>query len=159
MREAGFTLIETALALALLAFIVADVGMVAIQASRGGVEAQRITSAVALAENAIEHTRGADFNRIRLADSGDALCFRADRTAVDCGDPTVQIVRACFGVTLARVPCGGAGVVFTRERNVTTPGGVGLAEALCADVDVLVTWVDARGRAQEFRLASTVSKF
>lgn len=156
--QRGFTLIETLISMALLAFIVADVGMVAVYASRGGAQARHLTGAVSLAENAIEHARSADFNRIRLADSAQAVCLTAARAAVACGDPSARIVRECFSGSLAPTACG-AGAAYTRERDVTTPSGTTLADALSAQIEVVVTWEDAQGGTQEFRLASIVSKY
>jgi prepilin-type N-terminal cleavage/methylation domain-containing protein len=155
----GFTLIETLIAMALLAFIVADVGMVAVYASRGGTEARDITGAVSLAENAIEHAQSADFNRIRMADSPQALCFTATRAAIACGDPSARIVQECFSAALDQVACGGAGALFTRERDVTSSYVTTIGDVLSAQIVVLVTWVDARGGLQEYRLASLISKF
>lgn len=164
--EKGFTLIETLIAMALLAFIVADVGMVAVYASRSGTQARRLTGAVSLAENAIEHARSADFNRIRMADTALALCFTAGRNPIDCGNLDEQaVVRECFSASLLQVACGGAGPAYTRDREVETlPAAnppLNLADTRClsARIDVTVTWTDARGGPQEYRLASLISKF
>lgn len=156
--QKGFTLLETMISMALLAFIVADVGMVAVYASRGGTQARRLTGAVSLAENAIEHARSADFNRIRLAESPLAVCLTAARAPVACGDPTSRIVRECFSESVSPVACTGA-ATYTRERDVTTPAGTTLADALSAQIEVVVAWADSQGVAQEFRLASIISKY
>jgi hypothetical protein len=49
--------------------------------------------------------------------------------------------------------------MYTRERDVTTPSGTTLADALSAQIEVVVTWTEARGEPQEYRLASVISKF
>ena len=159
MRDRGFTLIETVIAMALLAFIVADVGMVAMHASRTASASLQLTGAVTLAENAIEHARNADFNNLRLTDNPQALCLTRARAAVACGDPSAEIVQECFVSSLERTACGGVGFRYALERDVSTPAGTTLETTLSAQIDVLVTWVDSRGAAQEFRLASVVSKF
>lgn len=160
MSERGFTLIETAIAMALLAFIVADVGMVAMYASRSGGQARRMSGAVSLAENAIEHARGADFNRIKMADTALALCFTEARAPIACGTLDEQaVVRECFSAGLDQVACGGADTYFTREREITDSYATMAGVVLSAQIDVLVTWTDERGGSQQFRLASVVSKY
>lgn len=157
--QRGFTLIETAIAMALLAFVVGDVALVALYASRSGSQAQQLTGAVTVAENAIEYARGADFNKLKLTDNPSAQCFTAARIATACGGATADIVRECFTPRLEAAACGSPGSLYTRERIITTPGGAPLDSVRSAQVEATVAWVNARGAAEEFRLATIVSKF
>lgn len=133
----GFSFIETMIAMALLAFIVGDMAMVTSLASRSSGGAQRLTVAVSLAENALEHARNVDFNTLDLPANPNTDCFSTD------GAPA-----ACVGTHF-----------FTRVRTVAPlPGGT-LAAALSADVDVVVKWADAKGVSQEYRIVSVISRY
>jgi len=124
-------------AMALLAFIVGDMAMVMTLASRSSGGAQRLTVAVSLAENALEHARNVDFNTLDLPANPTTDCFSLD------GAPD-----ACAGTHF-----------YTRVRTVAPlPGGT-LAAARSADVDVVVTWADAKGASQEYRIVTVMSRY
>ena len=138
----GFSFIETMVAMALLAFIVGDLAMVMMLASRSSGSAQRLAVAVSLAENALEHARNADFKTLGL----NTDCFSLDGAGVDCAG-------AHF---------------FERKRTVTPLGGVLNPDplavppevaALSVDVDVVVSWADAKGAAQHYRIMSVISRY
>lgn len=133
----GFSFIETMVAMALLAFIVGDLAMVTMLASRTSGGAQRRTVAVSLAENALEHSRNVDFNTLDLPANPNTDCFGPDGASIACA--------------LTHF--------FTRVRTVAPlPGGT-LATALSADVDVVVSWADAHGATQQYRLVSVISRY
>lgn len=133
----GFTFIETMIAMALLAFIVGDLAMVTMLANRSSGGAQRLTAAISLAENALEHARNVDFNTLDLPANPLTECFKLDGAPVSCV----------------------GGPFFTRVRTVAPLPGGALADARSADVDVVVSWADAHGDAQQFRVVSVISRY
>jgi type II secretory pathway pseudopilin PulG len=162
MRERGFTLIETAIAMGLLAFIVADVGMVAMTASRSAAGAQHLTQAVSLAESLIEDSRNTDFSDLQTPLE---VCRKLPPPSVpDCRlleeDPcTVSGTSVTCRSNPGELTAATGLEKFVRVRTVTTPPGTTLDTALWAQVEVGVSWVDVRGESQQYRLVTLVSKF
>lgn len=131
-RAAGFTFIETMVAMGLLAFIVGDMALVTMYASRSSAQAQRLAVAVTLAENAMEQDRSKDFNNLVAATD-------------------------CFTLKGKSATCGSAQAVFSRTRTLTP--AVIAGSDLSADLDVVVAWVNPRGEADQFRLSSVISRY
>lgn len=144
--QVGFTLIESMIAMFFLAFMVGDLGVVFVYASRNTNLSQRITRANQLADEAIEKSRNADYEKLQdpiglLGETGAAGATHT--TSHDNGR-------------------------FTRVRTVTPydkdfdTGGntvIPLADSNRAVVDVVVTFVDARGTSQTIRVAAVVSRY
>lgn len=136
--EAGFTLIEAMLAMAILAYIVSQIMAVTVYASRSTNFAQRVTRANQLAEKAVEISRNTAYNNLQLASTelGETGAEAASHTATADGGR------------------------FTCVRTVTPlPTGTALASSNSADVSVVVSFTDARGETQAVRVASVVTRF
>jgi len=134
----GFSFIETMVATALLAFIVGDVALVTMLASRKSGDAQRLTVAVSLAENALEHERNVDFNNLDLPANPNTDCFSLAGASVACAGP----------------------YFYSRVRTVAPlPGGTLLSAARSADIDVAVSWADTHGATQKYRLVTVISRY
>jgi Tfp pilus assembly protein PilV len=137
---AGFTLVESMIAMFFLAFIVGEMGMVFVYASRNTNLSQRITRANQLADEAIEKSRNTAYNNLQLANGalGEACAIAGT-------------VATCTSTVDGR---------FTRVRTVSPlPGGTALASSNQSDVDVVVTFTDARGAAQTIRVATVVTRY
>jgi len=139
--QAGFTIIESMIAMFFLAYIVSQMGMVMLYASRTTNLSQRVTRANALAEEAVEKSRNTAYNSLQLANSA--------------------LGEAC-SVTGAVATCTSAldGNRFTRVRTVSPlPAGTALLSSNQSVVDVAVSFTDARGNPQVIRVASIVSRY
>jgi len=146
LRDAvGFTLIETMIAMLLLAFIVGEMAMVDVGAKRSANLAKRVTKANALADDAVEKSRNRAYANLQLAmaDLGEACAIASN-------------VATCTSTA----PIEG---IFTRVRRVTPLNAANAVTALSAsgkaDVVVTVTFADARGNPQRISVASVVTKF
>lgn len=137
---AGFTLVECAIAMFFLAFIVGDMGLVFVYASRNTNLSQSITRANQLADEAVGKSRNTAYNNLQLANAalGEA-CVLAGTVAT------------CTSAIDGR---------FTRVRTVSPlPAGTALASSNQSDVDVVVTFTDAQGTSQTIRVASVVTRY
>ena len=134
---AGFTLIESLIAMLFLAYIVGQMGSIFIYASRNTNLSQRITRANQLAEEAVEKSRNTAYNNLQQANNflGESGAEAASHTSTIAGK-------------------------FTRVRTVSPlPTGTALVSSNQSDVDVVVSFTDARGNAQTIRVASVVSRY
>jgi len=134
---AGFTLIESLIAMFFLFYIVGQMGSIFIYASRNTNLSQRITRANQLAEEAVEKSRNTAYNNLQQANGllGESGAAAASHTSTIAGK-------------------------FTRVRTVSPlPTGTALVSSNQSDVDVVVSFTDARGNAQTIRVASVVSRY
>jgi len=137
---AGFTLVESMIAMFFLSFLVAEMGMIFMYASRNTNLAQRITRANALADEALEKSRNTAYENLQLANGalGEACV-------------TAGTIATCTSSVDGR---------FTRVRTVSPlPGGTALASSNQADVDVVVRFTDGKGTPQTVRVASVVTRY
>jgi prepilin-type N-terminal cleavage/methylation domain-containing protein len=140
ISRAGFTLIESMIAMFFLAFIVGEMGMVFVYASRNTNLSQRITRANQLADEAVEKSRNTAYNNLQLANGALA------ETCVLSGT-----VASCTSTIDGR---------FTRVRTVSPlPAGTALLASNQCDVDAVVSFTDARGTPQTIRVASVVTRY
>lgn len=137
---AGFTLVETMIAMLFLMFIAGELGMVFVYATKNTILAKSITRANALAEEALEKSRNTAYNNLQLANGalGEACAVAGT-------------VATCTSTVDDR---------YTRVRTVSPlPSGTALISSNQADVDVAVTFLDGRGQAQTIRVASVVTRY
>lgn len=141
----GFTLIETMIAMLLLAFIVSEMAMVDVGAKRSANLAKRITKANALAEDAVEKSRNRAYPNLQLA-------------MADLGENCV--IASNVATCTSTAPIEG---LFTRQRRVTPLDAANATTTLSAsgkaDVIVTVTFADARGNPQRVSVGSVLTKF
>lgn len=144
-RDAGFTLVESMIALFLLSFIVAEMAMVSIYATRSSQLARQITKANMLADIAVEKSRNRAYAslQIPIPDLAESCAIAAN-------------VATCT----SNAPIEG---VYTRVRTVTPLDAANAVTALTgsrkADVVATVTFTDARGAAQRVSVASVVTSY
>lgn len=139
--ERGFTIIEAMIAMFFLAFIAGEMGMITVYASHNTNLAQRITRANQLADEAIERSRNTAYNNLQLAN-----------TALGEACVTAGTVATCTSsLDNGR---------FTRVRTVSPlPSGTALVSSNQSDVDVQVTFTDARGNPQAIRVTSVITRY
>ena len=144
--QAGFTLIEAMIAMFFVAFMVVEMGTVMSYASRNTNLSQRITRANTLADEAIEKSRNTAYGNLQL--------------------PITALGEACTSAGGDAVACTSTldGARFARVRTVTPrdsslpPGTTTLTISQKVDVDVTVSFTDARGTPQAIRVASIISR-
>ena len=143
--QAGFTLVESMIAMFLLAYIVTQLAALTVAASRNTNLSRRTTTANQLADEAIEKSRNTAYNSM-----GDAIAGLGE-TCVSAAP-----VSTCTSTVEPGNP-------YTRVRTITprdsalTP--IALASSNQADVDVAVSFTDARGTVQTIRVASVISRY
>ena len=143
--QAGFTLVESMIAMFLLAYIVTQLAALTVAASRNTSLSRRTTTANQLADEAIEKSRNTAFDNLQL--------------------PIAALGEAC--VTAAPVAtCTSTvnpGNPYTRVRTITPRTSAGapivLASSNQADIDVTVSYTDAQGAVQTLMVASIVSRY
>jgi prepilin-type N-terminal cleavage/methylation domain-containing protein len=165
-RQAGFTLIETMIALFFLSFIVGEVAMITGYAARSANLARRVARANALADEAVEKTRNKVYDNAQLA-----VTYQDPENCPAPGgapNPANTVAETCAavtnGVACTSTPsprnCSSHGVSFTRVRTVTPlPLGTAITASNQADVDVVVTYTDIRGAAQTIRISSVITRY
>lgn len=168
----GFTLIEAMISMFFLAFIVADMGLVDTYAKRSSNAARRLTEASLIAEGVLEKSRNTSYLNLNTQFSAadnppDPIMFDLNRDGVlesyseTCNpasppDPTTTTVTVCtaavglYAVTRTVTP-------FDPSTNAEVPAQL-FTNSIAADVDVVVTWVNAQGAQQQIRVATTRSK-
>jgi len=144
-EQAGFTLVESMIALFFVAFMVAEMGMVMSYASRNTNLSQRITRANALAEEAIEKSRNTAFNNLQFPITALGETCTANGNVATC-------TSTLDGGRFARVR-----TVTPRDSSLP-PGTTTLVDSQKVDVDVTVSYSDARGAAQVIRVGSIISR-
>ena len=150
-REAGFTLVETMIAMFFIAFIVAEMAMVSVYSSRSSQFSRRINEANHLASQLADAARNTAYPNLQSA-----LTYRVTDPA---NGAIANVTETC---TLAgtAVTCTASVLQFTQTRTVTPlPSGTAFAASESVDVDITVAWTDARGQAQQVRVATVVSKW
>lgn len=174
-RDAGFSLVEVMIALFFLSFMVAEMAMLSIHATRSSTYAQRLTRANMIAEAVVEASRNTAFDKLKTqwcvdangnnsCDAGEpteTMCFDTNANGhCDTGEPAPGPTQATtftwnYDVTNgARLPAH-----FTRSRTVQFQSTGLPGDSFTGDVSVIVSWSDTRGQVQQVRLASVVSKF
>ncbi len=137
---AGFTLVESMIAMLFLAYIVGQLGAVFVFASRNTNLSRRITRANQLAEEAVEKSRNTAYNNLQLANAALAEACTVAGT-----------VATCTSTIDGR---------FTRVRTVSPlPAGTALTSSNQADVNVVLSFTDARGTPKTILVSSVVSRF
>lgn len=136
----GFTLVESMIAMFFLAYIVGQLGLVFNYASRNTNLSRRIATANQFAEEAVEKSRNTAYNNLQLANASLAEACTMAGTVATCNSTV--------------------GSIFTRVRTVSPlPGGTALISSNQSDINVVVSFTDARGNPQTIRVASVVSRF
>jgi Tfp pilus assembly protein PilV len=139
--QAGFTIIESMIAMFFLAYIVSQMGIVLMYASRTTNLSQRVTRANALAEEAVEKSRNTAYNSLQLANAALGESCTVTGTVATCTS-ALDNNR------------------FTRVRRVSPlPAGTSLLSSNQSGVDVAVSFTDARGNPQVIHVASIVSRY
>jgi Tfp pilus assembly protein PilV len=139
--QAGFTIIESMIAMFFLAYIVSQMGMVMLYASRTTNLSQRVTRANFLAEEAVEKSRNTAYNSLQQANAALGETCTMSGTVATCSSAL-------------------DGGRFTRVRTIAPlPAGTLLPSTNQSGVDVTVTFTDARGTPQTIRVASIVSRY
>jgi Tfp pilus assembly protein PilV len=139
--QAGFTIIESMIAMFFLAYIVSQMGMVMLYASRTSNLSQRVTRANALAEESVEKSRNTAYNSLQLANAALGETCTVSGTVATCTSAL-------------------DGNRFTRVRTISPlPAGTALLSSNQSGVDVAVSFTDARGNPQVIRVASIVSRY
>lgn len=140
LPAAGFTLVESMIAMFFLAYIVGEMGMIFVYASRNTNLSQRITRANQLADEAVEKSRNTAYNNLQLANAslGEACTMGGT-------------VATCTSTVDGR---------FTRVRTVSPlPGGTALISSNQSDVSVVVTFTNANGVSQTINVASVITRY
>jgi type II secretory pathway pseudopilin PulG len=144
--QAGFTLVEAMIAMFFVAFMVAEMGTVMSYASRNTNFSQRITRANSLADEAIEKSRNTAYENIQfpIGALGEA-CTSSGGNAVAC-------TSTLDGGRFARVR------TVTPRNSSLPPGTTTLEASQKVDVDVTISFTDARGTPHAIRVASIISR-
>ena len=149
--QAGFTIIESMIAMFFLAYIVSQMGIVLMYASRTTNLSQRVTRANALAEEAVEKSRNTAYNSLQLANAALGESCTVSGTVATC-------TSALDGNRFTRVR-----TVSPKSCDYTTNPAtctdIALLSSNRSDVDVTVSFADARGTPQTIRVASIVSRY
>jgi len=142
---AGFTLIESMIAMFFLAFMVAEMANLTTYASRNTNLSQRTTRANTLADNAVERGRNTAYNSLQNPTGGETCAVSG-------------FVATCTST----VPIS-TSVNFTVVRTITPRDAAGapiaLASSNLSDLDVTVSYTDARNNAQTLRVSSIISRY
>jgi Tfp pilus assembly protein PilV len=166
----GFSFLEVMVAMFFLSFIVGEMAMISISATRTGTLALRLSRANMIGEAVLETSRNTAFEKLDTEWFADA----DGNGAWTAGEPretkTVTGTRSDFSWDYDLPNGTRIAPVFTRVRSVeffkyanagaTPPHAAATATtATWADVTVTVEWRDARGRAQQAQVKSRISKF
>lgn len=149
--QAGFTLVESMIAMFFLSYIVGQMALVTVYASRNTNLSQHITRANAFADEALEKSRNTAFDNLQLPNGtlGETCTtsgFVATCTsALDAGRYARTRMISPLTVDYTTVP--------------PTYTSVALASSNQADVDVTVSFTDARGNPQVIRVKSIISRY
>jgi Tfp pilus assembly protein PilV len=147
--QAGFTLIESMIAMLFLSYIVGQMAMLTVYASRNTNFAQRVTRANALADEAVEKSRNSSFNNLQLPLGGlGETCTMAANVATCTSSLDAGRYTRARRVSPWTID-------YTTNTYTSTP----VASSNQADVDVTVSFVDANGNAQAIRVVSIVSRY
>jgi len=178
----GFTLIEAIIALFFISFIVGEVALVSVLATRSNAYAQRLSQANKIAEALIEKCRNKSF--VGLDDPFSAANAPQDPLEVDevlseTSTVTKQYNECC--TPPFTLPCAAAGplalggtrtctlntVLFKVDRtvsywsynNAVPPAAVAALDgvALWADIGVTVSWTDSRQATNQIQMMTRIS--
>lgn len=141
----GFTFIEVMVSLTLLSFLVSEMAMLSMHATRSTTYAQRLSRANLIAEDTVEKARNKAFESINVAWTETVNGASVSETCTTTG-----VVTTCtFN--------GYAPLVRTRTVEYKTTGVA--ATSYTAEMNTTVSWGDARGQMQQIGVASVISKF
>lgn len=154
----GYTIIEAMISMFFIAFIVGEMAMVSTYASRSSYLARRLTQANLLAEQSQETCRNAAYVNLQSAmqfkitdPATGSLVTSPLETVVACTDPPALTNRVCLQTTL---------LGFTQVRAVTpVPSATAFVSSESADIDIVVTWPDARGATQTLKVSTVRAKY
>lgn len=157
--ERGFTFIEVMIALFFLSYIVGQMALISMHSSRSSAYAQRLTRANMIAEAVLEGCRTTAFDKLATE-----WCIDTNANAnCDAGEPkeAKTVAGAVASLTWNYDVANGNPIpsFYTRTRTVQYQTTGVASTSYTADVTVTVGWIDARGAAQQVRVASIVSKF
>jgi Tfp pilus assembly protein PilV len=161
LRAAGFTLIETMISMFFISFIVGELAMVSNYARRSTHQARRLTEANLIAEGVLEKARNSAYTNIdgpftALDSPPDPIAFDLNK------DGVVETFNETCTPTGPVVTCTCAAGSYTVTRTVSSllPATTTLIDASTAvDVNVAVSWMDARGATQMIRVSTVRTKF
>ena len=150
-RAEGFSLVETLIAMFLIAFIVGELGLVDVGNRRLAHIAKSITKANALADDAIEKSRNRKYSNLfqPITDLAES-CFPAGVP------PVTTTLYTCTSTS----PLEGK---FTRVRTIAPRDAGNAATTLGlskkADIVATVTFTDSRGVEHRISVASVLSRY
>lgn len=145
----GFTLIETMIAMFFIAFMVGEMAMVSVYASRSSNVSRRLTEANNLAVEIVEACRITAYPNLQ-----NNLSVRLWNPAAG---GTQAFTDAC-AVAGTTATCTGSALGYSWTRTVTpVPSTAAFLSSNSADVAVVVGWTDDRGGAHSVRLATVLS--
>jgi prepilin-type N-terminal cleavage/methylation domain-containing protein len=143
--QAGFTLVESMVAMFILAYIVTQMLALTVAASRNTNLSKRTTTANQLADEAIEKSRNTAYDNLQLAN-----------TALGETCSSAAPVTTCTSTVNPGNP-------YTRVRTITPRNSalapIALASSNQADIEISVSFRDARGTVQTINVASIISRY
>jgi len=150
--QAGFTLVEAMISMFFVAFMVAEMGTVMSYASRNTNLSQRIMRANALADDAIEKSRNTAYPSLDLPINFAASCATCTTETCTMAGNTATCTSTADNGRFTRVRA------LTPRDSSLPPGTTTLDASQKVDIDVTVTFSDARGTPQVIRVASILSR-
>lgn len=159
----GFTIIEAMISMFFITFIVSEMAMVSGYAGRSSNLARRLTQANLLAEQAQEFCRNAPYLNLQSAMQFKAtdqltglLVTSALETVVACTDPPAATNRVCLQTTLLGYTLLRAVTPVPVPPSTTVPA---FAVSEIADIDLVVSWIDAQGSTQQVIVSTMRAKY
>jgi len=153
----GFTLIETAIAMFFISFIVGGMAMIFMHSSRSSVYSRRLATANILAEQEIEKARNKDYTNLRDLDThelGAAECFDVHMAQVNCAHRDAHFTRY-VNVTTTEYPDPAHGTAGNPDYHVKDAGLL----ANLTHMEVVVVWGDRLGNTHEATVESYISRY
>lgn len=149
--QAGFTLIESMIAMFFLSYMVGQMALLTVYASRNTNLSQHITRANAFADEALEKSRNTAFDNLQLPNGAlGETCTMSGFVATCTSAPDAGRYSRTRTVSPLTVN-------YTTVPNTYT--SVALGSSNQADVDVTVSFTDARGNPQVIRVKSIISRY
>jgi prepilin-type N-terminal cleavage/methylation domain-containing protein len=147
--EEGFTLIESMIAMFILAYIVGQMAMLSVYASHTSQLSRRLTRANMLADEAIAKSRNCAYSNLNLAIADLA------EACVAAGDVSTCTSTSAIDGVYTRVRT----VTPILDDSVTPVTTQSLASSNKSDVSVTVNYTDANGVAQTIQVGTVVSRY
>jgi type II secretory pathway pseudopilin PulG len=141
----GFTFLEVMVSLTLISFLVAEMAMLSIHASRSSTYSQRLSKANLIAEGVVERARNTAFENV-----ANPWTETVNGASVTESCTTTGVVTTCtFN--------GYAPLIRTRTVEYKTTGAA--VSSYTVEMNTTVSWTDARGQTQRIGVTSVISKF